>query len=199
MGPGSTKDIAQSSASWMQELAEAQDLQGKEALLADIIKEEMVHQTQVSILSQVYLQQADEIQVYSEEIKHLSALLERQQAILEQVQEQQLVSLKSLVLSILQHGLRNYKRSHSKFYPTLWIPEAMQALNTFQDIVKIFWLQGGTSSKISWLRRASQQHPHHEHFATGPKGRLTSTPEKHHAEVRESNVFLPHKKRKGQC
>ena len=32
--------------------AEAQALQGQEALLADIIEEEMAHQTQVSVLSQ---------------------------------------------------------------------------------------------------------------------------------------------------
>ena len=106
---GVQKDIVQRRASWMQELGEAQDLWGKEALLVDIVKEEMAHQTEVSVLSQVHLHQAEEIKVYSEEIKHLSTLLERQQAILEKVQEHHVVSLKCLVLGILQHGLRNVK------------------------------------------------------------------------------------------
>ena len=70
-------------------MAEAQALQGKEALLADIIEEGMAHQTQVSVLSHLHLQQAKEIKSQSDEIRYLSTLLEKQQAILEQVQEQQ--------------------------------------------------------------------------------------------------------------
>ena len=80
----------------MQDLAEAQALQGKELLLADIMKEEMAHKIQVSVLSQLHFWHADEIKVHSEEIKHISTLLERQQAILKEVQEQQVVSLKTL-------------------------------------------------------------------------------------------------------
>ena len=68
---------------------EAQTLQGQEALLANIIEEEMAHRTQVSVLSHLHLQQAKEIKSQSEEIRHLSTLLEKQQAILERVQEQQ--------------------------------------------------------------------------------------------------------------
>ena len=49
----------------------------------------MAHQTQVSVLLHLHLQQAEEIKVQSKEIKRLSTLLERQQTILEQVQEQQ--------------------------------------------------------------------------------------------------------------
>ena len=49
----------------------------------------MAHQTQVSVLSHLHLQQAKEIKSQSEEIRHLSTLLEKQQAILEKVQEQQ--------------------------------------------------------------------------------------------------------------
>ena len=44
-------------------LSEAQALQGKEALLADTIKEEMAHQTQVSVLSYLHLWLAKEIKV----------------------------------------------------------------------------------------------------------------------------------------
>ena len=69
--------------------AEPQALQGKEALLADIIEEEMAHWTQVLVLSHLPPQQAKEIKSQSNEIKCLSTLLEKQQAILERVQEQQ--------------------------------------------------------------------------------------------------------------
>ena len=49
----------------------------------------MAHQTQVSVLSHLHLQQAEEIKSQSNEIRHLSTMLEIQQAILERVQEQQ--------------------------------------------------------------------------------------------------------------
>ena len=49
----------------------------------------MAHRTQVSVLSQLHLQQAEEIRSQSNEIRHLSTLFEKQQAILERVQEQQ--------------------------------------------------------------------------------------------------------------
>ena len=83
------EELAQRRVSLHQDLAEAQALQSKEALLADIIEEEMVHQTQVLVLSHLHLQQAEEIKSQSIDIRHLSTLLEKQQAILEQVQEQQ--------------------------------------------------------------------------------------------------------------
>ena len=83
------QELAQLRASLHQELAEAQALQGKEALLANIIEEEMTHQTQILVLSQLHLQQAEEIKSQSDQIKCLSTLLEKQQAILEKVQEQQ--------------------------------------------------------------------------------------------------------------
>ena len=49
----------------------------------------MAHQTQVSVLSHLNLQQAKEIKSQSKEIRCLSTLLEKQQDILEKVQEQQ--------------------------------------------------------------------------------------------------------------
>ena len=80
---------AQRRASLSQETTVVQALQGKEALLADIREEEKVHQTPVSVLSQLHLQQAEEVKVQLVEIKHLSPLLKRQQSILEKVQESQ--------------------------------------------------------------------------------------------------------------
>ena len=52
------EELAQRRASLHQDLAEAQALQGKEALLANII-EEMAHQTQVLVLSHLHLLQAN--------------------------------------------------------------------------------------------------------------------------------------------
>ena len=71
------KELAQGRASLHQDLAEAQALQGKEALLANIIEEEMAHQTQVLVLSHLYLQQAKEIKSQSDDIRHLSTLVEK--------------------------------------------------------------------------------------------------------------------------
>ena len=82
------EELAQRRASLHQDLAEAQALQGKEALLANIIEEEMAHWTQVLVLSHLHLQQAKEIKSQSNEHRHLSTQLEKQQAILG-FQEQQ--------------------------------------------------------------------------------------------------------------
>ena len=83
------EELADRRASLHQDSAEAQALQGKEALFADIIEEEMAHQTQVLVLSHLHLQQAKEIKSQSDEIRCLSTLPEKQQPVLEQVQEQQ--------------------------------------------------------------------------------------------------------------
>ena len=83
------EELAHRRASLHQDSAEAKALQGKEALLANIIEGEMTHQTQVSAQSHLHLQQAIEIKSQSDEIRCLSTLLEKQQAILERVQEQQ--------------------------------------------------------------------------------------------------------------
>ena len=83
------EELAQRRASLHHDSAEAQALQDKEALLANIIEEEVAHWTQVMVLSHLHLQQAKEIKSQSKEIRHLSTLLEKQQAILEKVQEQQ--------------------------------------------------------------------------------------------------------------
>ena len=65
-------ELTQRRASLHHDSAEDQALQGKEALLANIIEEEMAHQTQVSVLSHLHLQQAKEIKSQSDEIRCLS-------------------------------------------------------------------------------------------------------------------------------
>ena len=63
------EDLSQRRASLQHQSAEAQALQGQEALLADIIEEEMAHRTQVSVLLKLHLKQAEEIKTQSEEIR----------------------------------------------------------------------------------------------------------------------------------
>ena len=65
------EDLSQRRASLQHHSTEAQALQGQEALLADNIEEEMAHRTQVLVLSQLHLQQAEEIKSQSEEIRQL--------------------------------------------------------------------------------------------------------------------------------
>ena len=86
---GLQEELAQRRASLLQDSVEAQALKGQEELLAEIVEEEMAHQTQVSVLSHLHLRQAEEIRAQSDEIKRLSTLLEKQQTLLEQVQESQ--------------------------------------------------------------------------------------------------------------
>ena len=74
---GLQEELAQKRASLLQDSVEAQALKGQEALLAEIVEEEMAHWTQVSVLLHLHLWQAEEIKVQSEEIKRLSTLLER--------------------------------------------------------------------------------------------------------------------------
>ena len=72
------KELTQQMASLHQDSAEAQALQCKEALLANIIEEEMAHTTQVLVLYHLHLQQAKEIKSQSDGIRCLSTLLEKQ-------------------------------------------------------------------------------------------------------------------------
>ena len=52
---GLQEEFAQRRASLLQELAEAQALQGQDALLAEIVVEVMAHWTQVSVLLYIHL------------------------------------------------------------------------------------------------------------------------------------------------
>ena len=179
------EDLIQRRASLQHHSAEAQALQGQEALLADIIEEEMAHMTQVSVLSQLHLQQAEEIKSQSEEIRRLSTLLEKQQAILERVQEQQsrvpeipvppvdrLQELQREAFNILP-GTVNAKRGAAVAY----------ASGISQDIPVV----GRTQFENKLAEEATwnmQHHLCHVHFVSNPQGRFTSTPVRHPEEDR---------------
>ena len=179
------EDLSQRRASLQHHSAEAQALQGQEALLADIIEEEMAHQTQVLVLLHLHLQQAKEIKSQSEEIRWLSTLLEKQQAILERVQEQQsrvpevpvplvnrLTELQKEAFNILP-GTMNAKRGAATAH----------ASGISQDILVI----GTSQFKDELAKEATwnvHQHPQHVHFASNPQGGFTSTPLRHPEEGR---------------
>ena len=80
---GLQEELAQRRASLLQDSAEAQALKDQQALVSEIVEEEMADWTQVSVLLHLHLQQAKEIKAQSEEIKRLSTLFNRQQTILE--------------------------------------------------------------------------------------------------------------------
>ena len=52
---GLQEELAQRRASLLQDSGEAHALKGQQALLAEIVVEEMAHQTQVSVLSHLHL------------------------------------------------------------------------------------------------------------------------------------------------
>ena len=188
----SQENLSQRRASLQHHSAEAQALQGQEALLADIIEEEMAHRTQVLVLSQLHLQHAEEIKSQSEEIRQLSTLLEKQQAILERVQEQQsrvpevpvppltrLQELQREAFDILPATV-NAKRGAA----------AAHASGISQDILVV----GRTQFKDELAEEAiwnAHQHLCHVHFASDPRGRFTSTPLRHLEEDRAKTRISP--------
>ena len=137
----------------------------------------MAHQTQVSVLLHLHLQQAKEIKSQSEEIRHLSTLLEKQQAILERVQEQQsrvpevsvppVNRIKELQREtfIILPGTVNAKRGAATAH----------ASGILQDIPVIgrSQLEDELAEEATWN---AHQHLQHVHFASNPQGDLHLLP-----------------------
>ena len=173
-------ELAQRRASLHHNSAEAQALQGKEALLANIIEEEMAHWTQVSVLYHLHLQQAEEIKSQSDEIRCLSTLLEKQQAILERVQEQQsrmperpvppmdrIEELQKEAFNVLP-GTINARRGAA----------VAHASAISQDILVTGRsnFENELAEEATWM---SHNHPQYVCFASNLQGGLTSTPRRH--------------------
>ena len=172
-------ELAWRRASLHQDSTEAQALQGKEALLADIIKEEMAHQTQVLVLSNLHLQQAKEIKSQSDEIRHLSTLLEKQ-AILERVQEQQsrmperpvppmdrIEELQRKAFNVLP-GTVNARRDAAVAHAS--------AISQDIPVTGRSNFENELAKEATWMLH---NHLQHVHFASNPQGGLTSTPRRH--------------------
>ena len=171
------EDLSLRRASLLHYSAEAQALQGQEALLADIIEEEMAHQTQVLVLSHLHLQQAKEIKSQSEEIRCLSTLLEKQQAILERVQEQQSRVPKVPVPPV--NRLQELQREAFDILPGTVNAKRGAAAAHASGISQHIPVIGRTEFEDELAEEAiwnAHQHPCHVHFASNPQGRFTSTP-----------------------
>ena len=139
---------------------EAQALQGKEALLADTIEEEMAHWTQVSVLSHLHLQHAKEIKSQSDEIRCLSTLLEKQQNILEKVQEQQSRMPEMPVSSTT--CIEELQREAFNILPgTVYCQMRCSIGTCLWNFHKIFQSLAGLILSMSWWKK-----PHGHHIAT---------------------------------
>ena len=199
---GLQEELAQKRASLLQDSAEAQALKGQEELLAEIVKEEMAHQTQVSVLSHLHLRQSEEIRAQSDEIKRLSTLLEKQQTLLEQVQE----SRKQQSASVAQRvqpptsRLSELQQEAFQYLPgTVNVRHGtrIQHLSSISQNIPVAGRQhfeDELAEEATW----GSNHPCHVHFAGSEKGGFTSTPLKSAAEVGEDSSLLPQQKQARQ-
>ena len=192
---GLQEEIAQRRASFLQDLAEAQALRGQEELLAEIVEEEMAHQTQVSVLSHLHLRQAEEIRAQSSEIKRLSTLLKEQQSLLEQVQENQ----KQVSASVAQKvqpptsRLRELQEEVFQYLPGTVNARCGTSIRHLSGISQNIPVVGREHFEEELAEEATwgSNHPHHICFAGIEKGGFTSTPLKPAARVGESYTLLP--------
>ena len=196
---GLQEDLAQRRVSLLQNSAVAQALKGQEELLAEIVEEEMAHQTQVSVLSHLHLRQAEEIKAQSNEIKRLSTLLKKQQTLLEQVQEQQQQSSVSQVQRTQPSTswLKELQREAFEILPgTVNVRcgtgiEHLSGLSQNIPVAGRQYFEDQLAEDATW----GSNHPHHVHFASSQKGGLTSTPLKSAVKVGEDNSLLPQQRK----
>ena len=155
---GLQQGLAQRRASLSQELAKAQALQGKEALLADLVEEEMAHQIQVLFLSHLHLRQDKEIKAQSKEIKQFSTLVERHKPSWNMSRNSRVVSFRYLTLSHLDPSWMSYIKMYLTFSQTQWMPDVVLALSTCLDCLKLFWSWERPFLKVNWLRKPCGAH-----------------------------------------
>ena len=173
-------ELAQRRASLHHDSTEAQALQGKEALLANTIEEEMAHQTQVSVLPHLHLQQAEEIKCQSDEIRRLSTLLEKQQAILKRVQEQQRRMPEKPVPPT--DRIEELQREAFDILPGTVNARRGAALAHASGISQDIPVTGRSNFENELAEEATwtlHHHLQHVHFASNPQGGFTSTPRRH--------------------
>ena len=179
------EELVQRRASLHHDSVEAQALQGQEALLADIIEKEMAHQMQVSVLLHLQLQQVKEIKSQSKEIRHLSTLLEKQQAILERVQEQQSRVPEIPVPPV--NRIKELQREAFDILPGTVIAKGGAATAHVSGILQDIPVIGRSQFKDELAKEATwnvHQHLQHVHFNSNPQGGFTSTPLRHPEEGR---------------
>ena len=199
---GLQEELAQRRASLLQDSVEAQALKGQEELLAEIVEEEMVHQTQVSVLSHLHLRQAEEIRAQSDEIKRLSTLLEKEQTLLEQLQESQ----KQHSVSVAQRAqpptsrLSELQQEAFQYLPGTVNVRCRTRIQHLPSISQNIPVAGRQHFEDELAEGATwgSNHPHHVHFAGSEKGGFTSTPLKSAARVGEDSSLLPQQKQARQ-
>ena len=195
---GLQEELTQRRASLLQDSAEAQALKGQEELLAEIVEEEMAHQTQVSVLSHLHLRQAKEIRAQSDEIKRLSTLLEKQQTLLEQVQENQ----KQVNVSVAQRAqpptsrLSELQQGAFQYLPGTVNARCGTGIKHLLGISQNIPVAGREHFEDELAEEATwgSNHPCHVCFAGSEKGGFTSTPLKPAARVGEDYTLLPQQK-----
>ena len=152
----------------------------------------MAHQTQVSVLSHLHLQQAKEIKSHSDGIRHLYTLLEKQQAILENVQEQQRRMPGMPVPSTTP--IEELQREAFNILPGMvnarWGAALAHASGISQDIPVTgrSHFENELAEDAIWV---SHSHPCHVHFASYPQEGFTSTPRRYPEESRPRARFNP--------
>ena len=171
---GLQEELAPRKASLLQNSAEAQALKGQEELLAEIVEEEMAHRMQVSVLSHLHLREAEEIKTQSNEIKRLSTLLEKQQILLEQVQEQQQQSSVSQVQRAQPSTSQLHEFQQEAFKILLGMVnvrcgtgiEHLSSLSQNIPVAGRQYFEDELAEEATW----GSNHPHHVHFASSQKG-----------------------------
>ena len=168
---GLQEELAQRRASLLQDSAEAQALKGQEELMVEIVKEEMAHRTQVSVLSHLHRRQAEEIRVQSDEIKTLSTLLEKQQTLLEQVQESQKQKSASVAQRVQPPTSRLSELQQEAFQYLPRHGTGIQHLSRISQNIPVAGrehFEDELPDEATW----GSNHPHHVLFAGSEKGGL---------------------------
>ena len=145
-----------------------------------------------------HLHQAEEIKSQSDEIRHLSTLLEKQQAILERVQEQQRRLPEMPVPST--NCIKELQREAFNILPGTVNARRGAALAHASGISQDILVAGRSNFENELAKEAAwvlHNDLHHVHFTSNPQGEFTSTPRRHPEEDRSmasvNPVTYPHR------
>ena len=135
---------------------------------------------QVSVLSHLHLRQAEEIKAQFNEIKRLSTLLEKQQTLLEQVQENQQWSSVSSVQRAQPSTsqLNELQQEAFEILPGMETVRCGTGINHLSSLSQNIPVAGKEYFEDELAEEAAwgSNHPCHVHFASSQKEGLTFTP-----------------------
>ena len=121
----------------------------------------------------------------------MSTLLERQQTILEQVQEEQQSSVSQVPKAQpTTSQLNELQRESFDILPGTSIEHLSSLSHNIPVAGKAYF-----EDELAVEATLGSHHPHHVHFTSGQKGGLTSTPLKSSVTVGEDNTLLPQQRR----